>query len=531
LFDANLGDTHFNAMIDSTGVVRFGLKGANNTDVNVATAAQSFVADEWVHLAMTWSISGTSFQIYINGILAASDTRATAGALGELGDLTIGDNSNTYHPHGTANSADGVFDEFRVYAAVLSVSEIEADRDAMHVCPVASAATFAIGHDGAGINCLAEAVTVTAKDGAGAVVVDYAEQVTLATQSGAGSWSLKTGTGTFVDATAGEGLATYVFASTDAGVAEFWLGYVQGTTPLDLHVYQTSDAGVADDDSHGTLPFSRRGFTITASQLPNPPTDPIDDPVGFQIAETSYPVHIAAYGQTPTDSICGVIESYAGGQTLGASVTYDDPITGTRVPTLDGVSVGTSEVFASSHNVTFTAGRAAFVANYADAGRIALEFWDTAPAATIAGASNDFVVSPATLVITTVEETDGTPNPGATTATGPGFVAAGEAFAMTVEARGSAGSRTPNFGNEVTPEGIIVRASTLLVPAAGRNGTADDGAIGNGTVFTPVMPAGTFNGTTFPWNEVGIVRLTAGVADADYLGAGDIVGAETGEVG
>jgi MSHA biogenesis protein MshQ len=111
------------------------------------------------------------------------------------------------------------------------------------------------------------------------------------------------------------------------------------------------------------------------------------------------------------------------------------------------------------------------------------------------------------------------------------FVAAGAAFHVTVEARDSEGALTPNYGNEASAEGIKLQASTLVAPAGGQNGTANDGAIGNASAFSSIAPAGTFKGTTFYWDEVGAIRLTASVSDSDYLDTGNVTGGESGDVG
>jgi len=111
------------------------------------------------------------------------------------------------------------------------------------------------------------------------------------------------------------------------------------------------------------------------------------------------------------------------------------------------------------------------------------------------------------------------------------FVASGAAFRVSVEVRDSEAARTPNYGNESAPEGILLTASTLVAPAGGRNGSNDDGAIGNGSSLAATTPAGTFTGASFSWDEVGAIRLRASVADADYLGAGDVLGGESGDVG
>jgi MSHA biogenesis protein MshQ len=77
----------------------------------------------------------------------------------------------------------------------------------------------------------------------------------------------------------------------------------------------------------------------------------------------------------------------------------------------------------------------------------------------------------------------------------------------------------------------LVVASSLVIPAAGRNGSADDGAIANGASFTATTPAGTFSSNTLSWDEYGIIKLQPSIADDDYLGTGAITGTESGNVG
>jgi MSHA biogenesis protein MshQ len=57
------------------------------------------------------------------------------------------------------------------------------------------------------------------------------------------------------------------------------------------------------------------------------------------------------------------------------------------------------------------------------------------------------------------------------------------------------------------------------------------GALGSGSAFTAIAPAGTFRNTAVNFDEVGAITLRAHVADASYLGAGDVLGTASGNVG
>jgi MSHA biogenesis protein MshQ len=394
---------------------------------------------------------------------------------------------------------------------------------------------FLISHDGAGIHCLGEAVSVTAIDPMGNPLTDYVGTITLDTQSGTGTWSNGLGNGgTFSDATPNDGLATYTFDLADNGSASFFLDYQTGTPILDIDVFQTLTPLLRDDDTEGAMTFSPSGFTVTANPLPNPPPNPINDPIPVQTAGAPFAVHLAAYGQTPTDPVCGVIESYSGAKMLKFWSAYLDPASGSIGATVDGSPIATAEGSALPQAVTFAAGQAMVSAKYKDVGRIQISTKDdtvTEPLTGIRGTTNPFVMRPADLMTTLVERLDAKPNPGSSLPTGTIFVAAGDPFRVTVEVRDAEGDLTPNYGMESAAEGILLTASTLVAPVGGRNGSNDDGSIGNGSAFGPILPAGTFLGASFYWDEVGAMRLTASIADGDYLGAGDVMGMESGTVG
>jgi len=393
---------------------------------------------------------------------------------------------------------------------------------------------FAISHDGSGIHCAAEMLTVTAEDSGGSAVADYTGTITLDTQSGKGTWNLVTGNGSFSDdVTDNDGLATYTFADSDDGVASFLLEYEEGTAAINVDAY-TAGRAQEDDDTEGDLTFYASGFTVTASALPNPPPNPVTFRAN-QTAGTAFNMYIAAYGTTDTDPECGIIETYDGDKAVKFWSTYASPSSGTVQVTVDGNAVATSEGAASPQTVSFSNGQAVVSAKYKDVGRIQILLKDDTvlePVGGIQGATINFVVKPADFVVTQVERTsDGFDNPGSDVPAEPAFMVAGDPFTVAVEVRDAEGSRTPNYGNESTPEGIEIVASSLVAPVGGRNGSNNDGVIINGTAFSAVAPAGTFRCTTCAWDEVGAIRLTASVADGSYLGTGDVTGSESGVVG
>jgi hypothetical protein len=388
-----------------------------------------------------------------------------------------------------------------------------------------------VSHDGSGIYCLAEPVIVSARAPNDAVLTNYTGAITLTTQSGKGSWALSSGSGAFLDSIANDGLATYSYGSADLGTARFALSYAEGNTPINIDAYVTATPLVRDDDTDGNLAWAPSGFTVTANALANPPPSTIDDPITTRVAGTDFSLNVAAYGQTPTDPLCGVIEAYTAAKTLEWWSTWQNPATGFVTPTINTSAIGSSFVAPTPLAVTFTNGQATVTAKYKDVGLISVSMRDATVSPVIAGASNAFVVRPADFAITAVTTPALAANTGTSVPTGAVFVAAGDPFRVVVEARDSEASRAQNYGRESPAEGIGLTAATLVAPVGGRNGTANDGSIGNGSAFSATTPAGTFTGSTFSWDEVGAIRLRASVADASYLGAGDTLGTISGTVG
>jgi MSHA biogenesis protein MshQ len=178
--------------------------------------------------------------------------------------------------------------------------------------------------------------------------------------------------------------------------------------------------------------------------------------------------------------------------------------------------------------MTFDAnGNAPFTFNFLDVGQAKLHAAKDVSGASLAGASSAFVARPAGFGVTGIQTTvGGVPNPGAVDAAGAAFIKAGDDITLTVNALNSLGNLTPNFGRETTAEGV--RLEQALV--AGLGLTANP-ALGNGTIAGGAFTAGAATVSNVTWGEVGIIRLTPRVADGNYLGAGDVVGTQTGNVG
>ena len=181
--------------------------------------------------------------------------------------------------------------------------------------------------------------------------------------------------------------------------------------------------------------------------------------------------------------------------------------------------------------MTFDAnGNAPFSFNYADVGQITLSASKAAGGAlltALSGSSNAFVVKPAGFALSTIQQTASPflANPAAASAAGAKFVKAGESFSATVTALNSGGAATPNFGRETTPEGVLLTPA-LVLPAGGVAGT-----LANASIAGASFASGVATLTNLAYSEVGILTLTPSVASASYLGAGNVVGTTSANIG
>lgn len=242
---------------------------------------------------------------------------------------------------------------------------------------------------------------------------------------------------------------------------------------------------------------------------------------------------------------------------VAATLTYLSPApTVVTLPLCQGGGASPAPANRSAAlSVTFDAGipssQFPFSFNYDDVGQV--DLWVFRSASTQLGYTGSFVVKPAGFALSDIRQTaaPNQVNPAAADAAGLKFVKAGEAFSATVTAltlsgkvKADAGTAvncaatpadcTPNYGKETSPESV--RLISALVAGLGlTNNPAPSGSFGSfGSDCTgTVDPAwnGRTCGTAFTWHEVGIITLTPGVGDLDYLAAGDVIGTTTGNVG
>ncbi len=403
---------------------------------------------------------------------------------------------------------------------------------------------FRIIHDGSGINCLREAITIRAENADGTLVTDYSGSLNLSTSTNNGNWTILDSSGTSSDPANGslsdtpldnDGDAVYQFAVADGGDVVLYLeDTVAETTNIALE-----DSGVFDDNSEGNITFRPFGFTFSPS------------PIGTQIAGRPFDVTLTAAGQTPTDPSCGVIEEYDGTRSVNFWNNYDNPVTSPTAVSVNGSNIASTEGLSTPQNTVFTNGVTTISVQYDDVGEISLsakdeiDIGDPPSGSTdeIIGGISPFVVRPFgyDIQIDTEPYADGTGGTAVYRATDAPFnMTLRSVLWQAVDDLDNNGvpdpftdtnsDGVPDTGGDLSDNGITpnianTNGSVTLSPQA-QFITNSNGAISvTSRAHSDFAGPGTTNeGTitfTQSWNEVGVLQLDA--ISSDYMGSGEDV--------
>jgi MSHA biogenesis protein MshQ len=393
---------------------------------------------------------------------------------------------------------------------------------------------YRVQPSGSAVNCYPEPIFVLPHDSAHNAV-NTTNTITFSTSTGHGDWLFGSGNGTFTAGASNSGSATYKWSSSD-GTALFFLRdtYPETVTVGITDGTATATSGTATASEDPAITFAPSGFRITNGS--NSPAI-----IATQVAGVTSTQSLALQA-IRTDTTTGACTAwFASGATVNIGLGYqcNNPSSCVSGQTLSITNNGTTTSVAANPNSGLTNytsvplkfstsnAEAPFTLNYSDAGQITLAAKYNIPLQSGAASANNmigssqFVVQPYTLKLSNIKLTSsGAANPGASSATGAVFGAAGQAFTATVTAQNYQGGATPNFGQETTPAAVTL-SPTLVLPSSGHDPSLS-GSFGN---FT----SGAATGTAFAWPEVGIVTLTPSVVS--YLGTGSLTGTASGNVG
>ena len=378
--------------------------------------------------------------------------------------------------------------------------------------------------------CFAKDVIVRIVDGGGSPVTSYMGTVSLTASSGNGGWQTS-GAGSLVDTDTGDGFASYTFAAADQGEASF--GFSNS---------RADDLRIDAEDAANSLAVTSNLLEFRDNRLQVVEADSLDYDV---VAGRDHTFSVELWQRDTSTGNCAIATDYDGTFSLKAWLVRDGADPSGIAPRLSGATSlpAVPDAMPGSNNVdlTFTSGSASFTLTTYDVGvytpylrddtsGFAVDETGSPQVIDSASTSAPYIVRPFAIRVEAVG------NPAAATATGTTYVSAGSDFDVTVtgvaydasDDNGSGGG-TANDGivddvagladNAALPafgsEGEEVRlAASLVLPAGGNN----PGLAGASTLVSSFVTGS--GSATYQFNEVGILRLTASIEDANYLGAG-----------
>ena len=535
IFTHNTGGTGYSLSLGNAGAgrLRFASGGASTVNLDSPSAAASLLAnDTWYFVAAVADFAGDPsivrrlFVFNSSGALLSGypvslsttgwgDTEAGAASIG-------GDGSN---------SLRGMLDELQVFDKALNPAALSALAQQRRACTTAVPDHYEVALATSSLSCLATPVTVTA-------CADATNPCSNPFTNAAGS--------TVTLATIGATLTATTLTLDGTGTATTSLSYPSATngTAASVTLSAVSMAATAADrccpngtscvaSSSCSTNFNTAGFIVSASNGGAVATVPT------QTAGTASAGYVLrAVRSSTTTQACEAAITGVG--SVNWSATCNNPTTcsaGNRMTVTGNAAVAVagnangSSGSSTAVAMTFDAnGNAPFSFNYADVGQITLNASRAAGGSlltALSGSSNAFVVRPGGFAVSGIRQTAAPQlvNPAAASAAGSRFIKAGEAFSATVTAQTSGGATTPNYGRETAPEGVLLTRA-LVLPAAGAAGTLSNGSIAGGSFSSGVATV-----TNLAFSEVGIITLNPAVADSDYLGAGNVTGTASGNIG
>ena len=465
--------------------------------------SSAILANEWHHVAVEFTNGEVSNNgMHIDGLKKVLKKQRTSSP----------NNTNAYvKPEmrigGVSNSSSydfrGLLDEVRVYKGSLTTEQVVTIMNERHDCNSPTIHHYEISHDGQGLTCEAEPLTLKACTDESCSNVS-AESVTLDILADGNVISSPTFTGS----------TTVNFNHTAPEILTFSVANATTTA---------SDAVVCDNGT-GTscdMEFAEAGFRFLSG-------DGNSITIGNHTSGAVFNESLKLQAVKDVGGVCAAL--FSGNKNIDLSQENVAPGGTTGLSfTVNGAGIAKQGGVPSSTSTTLTFGTDSIatipVPVYHDAGQIRLHANYSVGGVTLSGSSNAFWVSPDKLV---VSAKTGTTNLNAASATATPIHSAGENFELTVSAYNAAtpAAITPNY----LPGEIEFKLARTGPTTHGENGTLTYGS--NGSIdsqHSSTMPVtfqsvildststpGVFGTLAARYSEVGLLNLD--VRDYNYAG-------------
>lgn len=459
-----------------------------------STSGAAITAGNWYHVAITYKSGKQS--IYVNGIEKGS--RAFTGNLPLNNDpLQIGQDQGY-----AGRYFHGLIDEVSIYSNALSATDVNDIYLKTHPC-TSYLDHFEISHDGQGLTCEEENITIKACQDAACSTLNNDSMIVQLSINGTPN--------KFV--TVAGGTADTNFAYTNVGTAAL---------SLDQAYQCKNDASTSCD-----VVFANAGFRFLYGATES-------TTIGNQTSGNIFNEMLQLQAVEDVSGVCTGL--FTGNKAVELSQQNINPGSTTglnfKINGVAGTTIDKYPLYTSSVTLNFGSDSKAVIPApvYLDAGEIRLHVKYNDAIVNLEGKSNDFWVSPDKLLVSAKSagsEINGNSNTSTT------IHKAGQAFDFTVTAVNAQGDATLNyFPNDIQ----------LLLTRTGPTGGGDDGSFnyGNGTVLSQLLATPqnviltAFNsGVSFTnsasYSEVGLLHLD--LEDVDYGFSGNTIAGDGINIG
>lgn len=533
----------FNRNVTNNGAVTG--QGTNpNCGVFCVDTNPVLTSNAWYYVAASVDTTAKTVTLYVYNQGASLLAKATGAYSGNwvdgTGTVAIGgETAASSEGQQTSWHFLGNIDEVNIYSGALSQTNIESLLPTVRTCPAPDHYELQVASSG--VACMGTDVTVRAcADSAVPCNQDnsVSSNVTLSTDAGALN-------ATTFALSAGSATTKIKYpAATDGAQATVTLQSV-ATAATNATKCCTGTSSCAVANSCKTT-FNTAGFIFS-----NNATGSGD--IAFGTAGTTNTnAYLRAVKTNTTTGAC--VARLTGTQSVKMAYQCINPTTCSTASgqtlTLNGTPVQKNNAAVAPASIAYgvpdvslnfdSNGSAPIPINYTDVGQIklwaslGLSATATEPAYTLTGASNDFVIKPANIVVSAVSTLGNVTNPGKTNEPAGGFVSAGTKFKVSIQALNSNGAVTPNFGNETNSQKdrLTLVENSLVYPTVANGGSLSALGYTAASWVADGAPGYSFSNAEVSWPQVGSITIMPGLGGTGgYLGAGPVGGTASGTIG
>jgi len=516
LFDASTSsDAQFLMYIWPGGYLEFEATEPDGDRIERYTKQASISADAWVHIVVTWDATSNDIKIYVNGVSQSLThylgNTLTQGLNLNLDTLYFGDNNSTTDS-ALGGSADGSIDEIQLFSHVLTSTEVNTVYADVTEC-ANTVDHYQIIHDGNGLTCDAETVTIKACTNA------YDGTCTLSTE--AVTLDVKvTGSSSTINNISfiGTGTASIPYTTAESTVLSLENTSIAATN---------STVCLVGSSTNCNLVFADAGFRFLNGSSGTSET------ISNQVGGTSFPIRLQAVKNS--SGVCTGL--FTGNKNVDLSQENVSPSGNAGLNfTVNGSNIAKHQNGSTNTTLNFGSDSIASIptAMYLDAGQISLHASYNVGGVSLTGSSNAFWVSPFKLVASA--QSGGSDINGNTDSSSIKHKA-GQVFDFTVTAYNALGTASGNITTNYTPNNM-----QLLLTRTGPNSGGADGSFnyGAGAISSAIAPTyqavtlnafsgGSSNSNSATYSEVGLLNLD--LQDVDYGFSGNTISGDAIDIG